>query len=345
MVTKDTEYRNSLRYIFNYHIQNEKKRFSFESLLINKKGDKLMINWLVEVSHKNSNIEDFILVGYEITKQVKIGEEFEKFAYSLMAQNRKLNEELQNSKASAELLEQDMKLAKKIQHGILPKHFPQTSGAKISAIYIPMDAVGGDFYDAFSFDKSFGIIISDVVGHGIPAALVTSMTKVLSYNYSRRIFSPKDFSEKINDDFQKLLIAGNFLTMFVAHYDYLNRLLKYSSCGHIPQIFCRKDTGDFILLNSTGPLMGIIPKSVYEERYIENVRPGDRLLMFTDGITEAKNRNRDMFGIKRLLQTIKKHYHKDLQAFKESIVSDIAEFSTGTKVEDDVSLVVIEFTD
>ncbi len=344
IVTKDPQYKNSIHYLFNYHLQNNKKRFNFESLIQNTKGNNVMLNWLVEVIKKGSNIENFTIVGYEITSQLKIGEEFEKYTHSLMNKNRSLKEELADIKRSTAIYKKEIHLAKRIQKGIIPRNFPNLSGAQVSATYVPMDDMGGDFYDSFPFDKSFGIVICDVVGHGIPAALVTSMTKVLTHSLSRRIFSPSDFAKNINNELYKLLIAGNFLTLFVAHYDYLNHVLKFASGGHLPQIFCRKDSGDFLLLNSTGPVMGIIPNSLYDEKHIDNVQAGDRLILFTDGITEAKNPDtKEMFGIKRLLHSIKSHYNKDINGFKESILEDVAKFNLGGKVDDDVSIMIIEF--
>jgi sigma-B regulation protein RsbU (phosphoserine phosphatase) len=121
-------------------------------------------------------------------------------------------------------------------------------------------------------------------------------------------------------------------------------VIKFASGGHLPQIFCRKNSGDFILLSSTGPVMGIIPNSDYEEHHLEDVQAGDRLILFTDGITEAKNpKTKEMFGMKRLLQSIKKHYNKNINSFKESILEDVAKFNLGGKVDDDVSLMIIEF--
>lgn len=343
LLTKNEDYKKTIKYIFNYNLQNQNTRFSFETKKPNSSGN-VVINWIAELTISEDGLEDAILVGYEIEKKTDMSNKMDKIASSLANENKKLLQQLEVSKKSSEILKKEMNLARKIQHGIIPRVFPQLANAEISAIYVPMDAVGGDFYDVFKFENSFGVLIADVVGHGIPAALVTSMTKVLSHTLSRRIFSPKVFTASINNELNKLLLPGNFLTLFVLHYDNSTNVVKFSSGGHLPQIYYKKETHSVHLLQSTGPVIGIIPNSEYEEKTITNVKAGDRIIIFTDGITEAKNKKRELYGMDRLILSIKKHADKDIEEFKNSLLDDIAIFAKGVKVDDDVSVLIIDFT-
>ncbi len=343
LLTKDEDYKKTIKYIFNYNITNNNTRISFETKSPLPSSDTI-INWIAEITLSKNGVEDAILVGYETPKRTGISDKIEKIASSLANENKKLLQQLEVSKKSSEILQKEMNLARKIQHGIIPREFPPLTNAEISAIYVPMDAVGGDFYDVFKFENSFGVIIADVVGHGIPAALVTSMTKVLSHTLSRRIFSPKVFTASINNELNKLLLPGNFLTLFVLHYDNSTNIIKFASGGHLPQILYRKETHSVHLLQSTGPVIGIIPDSEYGEKTITDIKKGDRLIIFTDGITEAKNKKRELYGMDRLILSIKRHANKNIEDFKNALLDDIAIFAKGVKVDDDVSVIIVGFT-
>ncbi len=343
LLTKDEDYKKTIKYIFNYNITNNNTRINFESKSPLPSSDTI-INWIAEITLSKNGVEDAILVGYETPKRTGISDKIEKIASSLANENKKLLQQLEVSKKSSEILQKEMNLARKIQHGIIPRDFPSLTNAEISAIYVPMDAVGGDFYDVFKFENSFGVIIADVVGHGIPAALVTSMTKVLSHTLSRRIFSPKVFTASINNELNKLLLPGNFLTLFVLHYDNSTNTIKFSSGGHLPQILYRKESHSVHLLQSTGPVIGIIPDSEYGEKTITDIKKGDRLIIFTDGITEAKNKKRELYGMDRLILSIKRHANKNIEDFKNALLDDIAAFAKGVKVDDDVSVIIVGFT-
>lgn len=340
LITQTEEQKKSLQHIFEYNLSNNNDTFRFEFI---RAHSDIMINWLVEVKMTDGIVESIIMAGYEITKQLEVSNEVEKITTSLVSENKKLNEQIEDNKKVSEVYQKEMKLARKIQLGIIPRKFPTMPGAYITATYVPMDAVGGDFYDYFMFESSFGFILCDVCGHGIPAALVTSMTKVLSHNSSRRIFSPKDFTQTINNEINKLLIPGNFLTAVILHFDNINKTLKYTSGGHIPQILFKRKTKEIHLLQSNGPVVGIIPMAEYKETVVNNIESGDRIILFTDGITEAKNKRKELYGTKRLVESVKQHCDKELEDFRDSLLADIAQFSKGVDVDDDVSLIVIDF--
>ncbi len=338
VIAESKDYEKSLKNIFENHSKNyEKNRFSFESLITNRDNNDILVRWFIDIPEGVNVPKMLTVVGHEITKEMSLAEQSHRYMKEINETNDKLTKTIK-------LYRKELKIAKRVQNGIIPKNFPQIKGVKISAIYVPMDDIGGDFYDVFNYTDSFSFIISDVVGHGVPAALITSMVKVLSDSSASRLISPKDFMRTLNDELNNLLIPGHFLTMFALYYNYTTKTLRYTSGGHPPQIFCRTRTNEILTLESTGPILGAIPESVYDHYEIKNIEKGDRMIAFTDGVIETKNLEGDLFGLKRLIASIQKNYHKDIEEFKQSILNEIAEFSSGVEVADDVSFVVIEFT-
>lgn len=251
-------------------------------------------------------------------------------AYLVQAQQQQVREQ--------ERLEQELRTAHFIQRSLLPKSIPALPGWQITPYYQPAREVGGDFYDVLQFeDGRLGLIIGDVSGKGVPAALVMATTSTMLRTTVRGIASPGEALAQIND----LLIADNpprmYVTCFYALLDPGIGRLRYANAGH--EIPFRRSGDGVSELRATGMPLGMMPGSRYEE-YEAVLFPGDSLLFYTDGLVEAHNPQREMFDYPRLSALIAGY--PGGSTLIEFLLSALARF-TGDQweQEDDVTMVVL----
>jgi serine phosphatase RsbU (regulator of sigma subunit) len=181
----------------------------------------------------------------------------------------------------------ELKLAKAIQQSLIPARPPQFPGIRLASLYKPMEDVGGDFFDFIKVREPnlMGIFISDVSGHGVPAALITSMVKTLVETAGTNRVNPGDLLRYMNDSLTGQT-GGNFMTAFYGVYDNKTGILNYARGGHNAPFLIRDDT--ILNLESRGKILGLMEDLEFEERQIL-LQAGDRILFYTDGLTEAAN--------------------------------------------------------
>jgi serine phosphatase RsbU (regulator of sigma subunit) len=184
-------------------------------------------------------------------------------------------------------MKRELELAKQLQLRLLPDVYPEIPGVKFSLLYRPMEDLGGDYYDYIKFaeEHMIGIFISDVSGHGLPAALITSMLKSLIAASEKVKFSVSDFLHYINTHASGI-IGDNFITALYALYDSKSRILKFARAGHPFPLILRK--GKVIQVKSRGGMIGYNPYASYAETEVQ-LEPGDKVLLFTDGLIEEIN--------------------------------------------------------
>ncbi len=239
-----------------------------------------------------------------------------------------------------ERLAQELQVARLIQQTLLPKELPKIDGWQIATHYQPARAVGGDFYDCYERpDGRLVIVIGDVTDKGVPAALVMATTRAILRGASRRMLSPGAALERSNDLICPEIPPSMFITCLYAILDPSTGKLQYANAGHdLPYRRCREQVEE---LRATGMPLGLMPGMKYEEK--ETVlEPGDSLLMYTDGLVEAHNPQREMYGfprLQKLLVTIRDH---EGTALIRSLLDDLASFTEpGWEQEDDVTLVAV----
>lgn len=192
-------------------------------------------------------------------------------------------------------IESELETARKIQFSILPEPFPKMPAMNVAAAYYPMTAVAGDFYDYLIIDKEhFGFLVADVSGHGVPAALIASMVKIA-------IQSAGDFA----DDPAKVLkhlahiigtqLQGQFITAAYLYIDLKQNKARYSAAGHPPLIYQNIKSGRIKSIESNGLLISAFKETNYPLEEID-IFKGDRFILYTDGLTEAENKNETQFG-------------------------------------------------
>ncbi len=215
-----------------------------------------------------------------------------------------------NAKLYAEAIEgariaEQMRLAGVVQRRMIPEKAPVVEGLDIAATYIPCFDVGGDFYDFINLSEGrIGIVIADVIGKGIPAAIMTSSFKGALRAYVECECRPGgivDMVKKLNGMACEECRPGEFITLFYAVIDGASRQITYCNCGHEPTILIRG--GRTCDLDSGGLVLGVDRAAKYETDSFE-LHDGDKLLFYTDGLIDAANFDGDVWGRERLLETV-----------------------------------------
>jgi len=234
---------------------------------------------------------------------------------------------------------QESEYASDIQQGLLPREIPQAPGFSIAGAWQPAKVVGGDYYDVFRLDDSrIALVIADVAGKGIPAALLMANLQATVRAYAAAASSPRDVCEKVNNAICAIVIPGKFITFFYAVLDPVERRLDYVNAGHNPPIVMHAD-GTHLRMEPGGMVLGIFPDRSYEGGTVD-LLPGDRLVIFTDGITEAPAPNYDEFGEDGLLAILNRNHHADAAALRDEIMRSVADFCQENFADDATLLTV-----
>lgn len=247
-----------------------------------------------------------------------------------------------------ERIQKEMQVAQEIQHTLLPKRFPEVEGYDIATLYRAAKEVGGDYYDFVWIDKdTLGIVVADVSGKGVPGSLVMTMIRTALRLEGRANKSPADVVRRVNSFVSEDMKKGMFVTIFYVVLDSKRRLIRYSSAGHNPMILYRSETDKTYFLNPSGIPVGIdLPEREFFAETLSSekirLRKDDMLIIYTDGITEAMNRNREQFGEERLLDFVKHHSGLRPTDFVKQLDEEIAKFTGGIPQNDDITLVVIK---
>ena len=254
----------------------------------------------------------------------------------------------QENLAEQERLQKEMQLAQDIQQTLLPPYVPEIEGYKIASYYEAAKEVGGDYYDFVEVDKdSLGIVVADVSGKGVPGSLIMTMIRTALRTEARGVKSASEVLGRLNDFVVKDMKKGMFVTIFYVIIDSKKRRLNYASAGHNPMILYRQSTKKTYYLNPKGFPVGIsLPDQELFKKSIESdtiqMAEDDILLIYTDGITEAMNNQRELFGEERLLDVIRNNSHLQVDTFIEKIQEEMYSFSEGFEQSDDITLLAIK---
>jgi sigma-B regulation protein RsbU (phosphoserine phosphatase) len=238
-------------------------------------------------------------------------------------------------------LEEQLSIARHIQLSFIPKNDPEIMGYDVSGVNIPSGEVGGDYYDFIDIvDRQTGIAIADVSGKGIPAALIMASFRASLIAEIRNNYAIRTICRKVNDLLYESLERDNFVTAFYGVLDSKNDIFTFSNCGHNRPIWLNK-SDDVRQLEEGGMALGVLGDMTYEERPI-SISPGDIILMYTDGVTEAEASDGSQFGEKRLVDLLIASRDKSAQEIHQTIYDEIKNFARADSVFDDVTMVVIK---
>ncbi len=241
--------------------------------------------------------------------------------------------------------EQSLRLASEIQMRMLPSGtvvLPEESTFAIHAFIRPARQIGGDLYDFFWNDDSLQFCIGDVTGKGVGAALVMAMTKTLFRAYGVFQYDPARLLSAVNSRLNEETDPSMFVTAFCGLLNLRNGRLLYSNAGHEPPLIIRSGKPVERLVSKSGIPLGALRsfKYVVEKTVLE---PGDAVLLFTDGVTEASNRSEELFSIQRLLEVVEHCGPSEPSYIVQEVADSVDQFAEGTSQSDDIAMVCVQY--
>ncbi|MCT4618525.1 MAG: SpoIIE family protein phosphatase [Marinisporobacter sp.] len=236
----------------------------------------------------------------------------------------------------------ELALAKSVQQNLIPNKLPQVGGISLSAIYNPLEEIGGDLYDFMKVDDhSLGIFLSDISGHGVPAAMITAMVKAIMETSKHLFHHPAAFISYLN---RKLInISENmYLTAFYGLYNNHTKKLTYMRCGHPYPVIIRN--GKCIEMHAGGStILGVFENINFESQTI-SLQSGDKVIFYTDGLTETREYPHSM-SKENLHSILVKHAHKKIDSFIHDAYEEIINLKETKTLEDDVCILGMEIHD
>lgn len=235
--------------------------------------------------------------------------------------------------------QQELIAARRVQQSLLPGSIPAIEGCQVSTHWKPALEVSGDYFDVFrTSPKRTAICIGDVMGKGMSAALLMSNLQALVKSFSGPQVSPADLCAQLNRTMCEHGNADKIITFFYSQFDSGNKRLSYVNAGHNPPLLLRAN-GELLRLGSGGALLGAFAESAYEQGEIE-LKSGDRLVCYTDGMTEASNQAGEEFGEDRLRMLLIENARAGSEQLRNAVVNAVETFSEGS-FQDDATLIVI----
>ncbi len=238
----------------------------------------------------------------------------------------------------------ELKMAGKLQKSLLPNIYENIGGVSVSCKYIPSIHIGGDLYDVVDLGQGLsGFIIADVSGHGVAAALVSSMFKMSFHTLAANVASPKILFHMLNQEFNPIL-SEDYITAFYLLSDSVNNSISFSNAGHPTPLLYKKRTREVIELDTDGFFLGMFDDGAYEEKTITNIERGDALLLYTDCLLETENKDSVPFGLTRLKTLFAKAIEESHgQDVIDLIEAQIRVYNARESFDDDFTVMLLEF--
>lgn len=286
---------------------------------------------------------EFTELAQSFNNMVKMIDDYNE---NLEEQVRNRTEELNKKNIELERAYEENKkelaMAQKIQTSLIPNVFPETKKLSFHGLYLPMETIGGDLYDVHQISENkWGIVILDVCGHGVPAALITTMAKISFNANSKKYFKASEVIAAVNNELcEAIQDVGDYFTAFYCIIDTNTHTIDYVNAAHNDLYILRSDT-TLETMVQTGPVVGVIKNLEYPSETI-NFSIGDRLVMYTDGVIEARNEHRELYDSDRLKEMIIANKDKDLRDFVTIIYDDILKFKNNAPDDDDIAMLAID---
>jgi serine phosphatase RsbU (regulator of sigma subunit) len=313
--------------------------------------DKVVTRFIVHFTHDRAEIMGVAPTGTEMTNRgvaihrIVEGKIAEEGVTGTMTSN--LREQLLvQERIERERVEQELRVARRIQQASLPKGVPELEGWEIAPHYQPAREVGGDFYDFFELeDGRVGVVVGDATGKGVPAALVVTAT----YSMLRAVaqvlgsFSPREVLAQVNEALLARIPLNMFVTCFYAILEPKSGSLKYANAGHdLPYLW--HGGGDAEELRARGMPLGLMPGMSYEEKEI-TLQRGESVLFYSDGLVEAHDPKGEMFGFPRLRALVAEHGAEEERSLGDLLMKELYSFvGEGWEQEDDITLLTLRRT-
>jgi len=234
---------------------------------------------------------------------------------------------------------EEVEEARAIGAALLPRTIPEVAGLEIATTSQPLRTLGGDYFDVLELgDGKLGICIADVIGKGVPAALLMSNVQATVRTLASESLAPAELVTRLNQGVHRNTTPGKFVTFFYCVMDRNAGQVTYTDAGHCAPILVRA-SGEVVRLDAGGAVLGIFPEWPYEQATV-SLEPGDRLVLFTDGVTEASNSRDEEFGEERLAHLISALRDRGAHELKNRILQTVSSFTAG-QAQDDATLVAV----
>jgi serine phosphatase RsbU (regulator of sigma subunit) len=294
------------------------------------------------LQEKEAGISEMVEFARDITEEEAIRKELGILQMQTLDKSLQLAEQNKELEIAYNRLSRELTLARIVQRGILPQVLPQVPELDTAVFYLPMEDVGGDLYDFVQITPDLlGIILADVSGHGIPAAFIAAMAKMSFYLHAHNTVSTARVLTQVNADMCNNLHTDEFF--FTTSYclvDLITNKVKCSNAGHTPLIVYRKDTSTLEHVNNKGLTMGISTETKYSELEIE-LKRGDRLIFYTDGINECESSN-ETFGFKRFHEILLRTCGFPVKDQIRELEKNLRDFLGDNVPSDDISVIILE---
>ena len=318
-------------------------------LVIGIIGIYLLSNYFVSpIARIVSRIRRFTQGDVDTEMPMEGAEEFFEISRAFNEMMTRLSNDRKNLIAR-EKLAKEIEVASQIQKALLPVHLPKIPGLDVDGFYRAASTVGGDLYDVEKIGEGlYCLTVADVSGKGVPASLVMSMLRTTIQIVSQGSASPKETLVRVEGYLRNNIPRGMFITVQMAFYQVSSRTLTVVSAGHNPMMYYRAATGEILNINPTGMPLGL-PASHdghFAERLEEftmTLGDGDAIALYTDGITEATDRDGQQFGVERLAGILRSEStagNRSIQSLTRKIVDSVDDFSGSGRNSDDLTLIV-----
>jgi sigma-B regulation protein RsbU (phosphoserine phosphatase) len=253
-------------------------------------------------------------------------------------------EEQRRSAAAVERLESELRIAREIQMSFVPKdleHAPETMGCDAFGILDPAREVGGDLFDMFrGQDGDIRFLIGDVSDKGIPAALFMAVTHTLLKGAARELREPRAILERVNADLAGRAGATMFVTLLCGSFDARSGSIRIACGGHTPAVIVPLEGPPRLLGIRPGTVIGVVP-GIEIPSAEDRLDPGDTIVLYTDGVTEAMDPEGNLFGEERLLASLAESRAADARGTAERTLQAVRAFSNGAPQSDDIAILAI----
>lgn len=291
--------------------------------------------------------EELIHIIRKIVKENSLKKENERLLLELKKRERELERKNMELNSINRNIEEELEMASEIQKKLLPQGVPTIPGFEFAVKFLPSQDIGGDFYDFINMSNGrVGVAFADISGHGIPAALLSSMFKVFLNTYAPDIIYPSEAMELINDIVCDNFTEGKFVSTFYMVIDANTKKIKYCKASQEPGLYLKND-GTIEELSTRGQVLGLFstidfPDMVQFEESELQMEVGEKIFLYTDGIVEAKNKKEEFYGMERLFKVLKENKHLSINEILERAYGDLLDFMEGIPISDDLTLLGIE---
>lgn len=321
---------------------------------------KISAYYLLEGLHAGAN--DYLQGPYEISEltgkinaALRLRASFER-SQLLAEQLNTVNDELYQRNIQ---VEKELHIARQLQQSLLPHPLPLAdeesefgpmftkihhldSKIRISGIYLPCDALGGDLYDVIKLrDNALGVSITDVSGHGVPAGFITAIFKTSLYRITQQTSEPSQVLYHINNELYDIVKTGDYVTSLYLRIDLESMTLDCAGAGHPYPFYYSASEKQMHRLKKNGTPLVWVRDIDYPQDSIQ-LSPGDKVFLFTDGISELKNPAREMYGEERVEEILLEAISQDTPYITDYLIGHLSDFTEGAPLEDDISMVLIE---